>query len=270
VTRASAKPIKTWHVDALKVEVYETREEMGRAAAALAAQEISKFARLKPVVNIVFAAAPSQNEFLDFLVVHPGIDWARCYAFHLDEYLDLPVDAPQKFANYLKHRVFEKVNIGRVYYVDDGTLRTPEEICERYAKLLEEHPIDIAFLGIGENGHLAFNDPPVADFDDPLKVKIVTIDEVSRNQQVHDGCFNSVEEVPREAVTITIPTIMAAKVIICVVPGRTKQEAVRRTLQGPISPACPASILRRHSNATLFLDVEAAKLVLNERKGRDG
>lgn len=263
------EPLKAWQVGSLKVKVFRTREEMARAAAAAAAQEISECMGSKRMVNIVFAAAASQNEFLDWLLTHGGIDWSRVCAFHLDEYIGLPLDAPQRFANYLKSRVFEKVNVGRVYYIDDGNLDSPEEMCERYTRLLEGHPIDIAFLGIGENGHLAFNDPPVADFDDPLKVKIVALDEISRNQQVHDGCFKTLEEVPTHAITMTIPAIMSAKRIICVVPGPTKSEAVRCTLLGPITTACPASILRRHPNATLFLDLEAAELVLDRLGGKD-
>lgn len=264
-----AKPLATWKVDDLEVRVYPDREAMGAAAAEEFAKFLVTLPDTQPCVNVVFAAAPSQNEFLAALASRGDIDWRHVQAFHLDEYVGLSREAPQKFMNYLKKHIFDKVPLKRVYYIDEGGV-SAEESCRRYADLLRANPLDVACLGVGENGHIAFNDPHVADFADSELVKIVELDETSRRQQVHDGCFKELREVPTHAITVTIPTIMAAKRIICVVPGQTKQEAVRRTLQGPISPACPASILRRHSNATLFLDVEAAKLVLNERKGRDG
>ncbi|MBC7109098.1 MAG: glucosamine-6-phosphate deaminase [Methanomassiliicoccales archaeon] len=259
-------PVKNLRIDCLTVMIYNTPKELGYAAATMAAYHIRNFLSSQPEVNIMFAAAPSQNDFLDCLVMLPEIDWTRCNAFHLDEYLDLPTSAPQKLCAYLEKRVFTKVKIKQMYYIDDGILNTPEEMCARYEKLLNTHPTDIAFLGVGENGHIAFNDPHVANFNDPHKVKVVTIDEVSRNQQVRDGCFKHLEEVPKRAITVTIPAIMAAKAIICVVPGLRKQEAVKRMLLGPVTPECPASILRRHPNATLFLDIDAAKLIIDEMK----
>ena len=255
-------PLKVWRVDKLEVKVFHTREEMARAAAQEAAEEIMQLLSVKQTVNIAFAAVPSQNEFLDFLVDYKGIDWTRVTAFHLDEYIGLPCHAPQKFSCYLRKKVFSRVPVGRVYYIDNGRTRSPDEMCDRYSRLLKEHPLDIVFLGIGENGHIAFNDPHVADFKDETLVKVVSLDQASREQQVHDGCFPRLSDVPSHAITMTIPAIMAAKRIICVVPGPRKQRAVAQTLLGPITTKCPASVLRQHPRATLYLDAEAAALVL--------
>jgi len=263
------EPLATWKVDELGVRVYPNREAMGTAAAEELARFLATLPDTQSSVNLVFAAAPSQDEFLAALASRNDIDWGRVQAFHLDEYVGLPREAPQKFMNYLKDHIFDKVFPRKVYYIDTGEA-SPEAICRRYAELLQANPVDVACLGIGENGHIAFNDPSVADFEDPELVKIVNLDETSRRQQVHDGCFETLEEVPTHAITMTIPAIMSAKRIICVVPGPTKREAVRRTLLGPITTACPASILRRHPNATLFLDLEAAELVLDRLGGEDG
>jgi len=258
------KVLKDWQSGRLKVKLFRTREEVGRAAAETVAQQMQKVMKNKEIVNMVFAAAPSQNEFLGSLTTRNDIDWSRVQAFHLDEYIGLPRDAPQRFANYLRRHIFNKVNARKVYYLDEEGLGAAEEKCKRYANFLEENPIDIACIGIGENGHIAFNDPPVADFEDPLKVRIVELDERCRRQQVRDGCFSSIDEVPTQAMTMTVPAIMSSKYIICVVPGPTKQQAIKCTLEGPVDTACPASILRRHEHAVLFLDEEAAALV---RKG---
>lgn len=263
-----AEPLATWTVDELEVRVYPNREAMGAAAAEELAKFLAALLNTRSFVNLVFAAAPSQNEFLAALTSRDDINWGRVQAFHLDEYVGLSRDAPQKFMNYLKNHIFNKVSLKKVYYIDTGDV-SMETICRRYAELLQANPVDVTCLGIGENGHIAFNDPSVADFDDPELVKIVKLDEASRRQQVHDGCFKRIEEVPTHAITMTIPAIMSAKRIICVVPGPTKREAVKCTLLGPITTACPASILRRHPNATLFLDLEAAELVLDRLGGKD-
>jgi glucosamine-6-phosphate deaminase len=180
--------------------------------------------------------------------------------FHLDEYVGLSNEAPESFGYFLREKLFEKVHPGNVYYLN-GMAGDLETECKRYADLLKEHPLDVACIGIGENGHLAFNDPPFADFQDPLIVKIVEIGLISRQQQVHDGCFKNLQEVPQRAITLTISAILSAKFIYCMVPAHSKAEAVRRTLQEPISTDCPASILRKCENAILFLDNDSAKLV---------
>jgi glucosamine-6-phosphate deaminase len=239
---------------------------MGNAAGQLVAEKMKEILRVRKALSIVFASAPSQNEFLEELTRSPGIDWNKVTAFHLDEYIGLPTEAPESFGQFLRVKLFEKVHPGNVYYLN-GMAGELEAECKRYAALLKDHPLDIACIGVGENGHLAFNDPPFADFRDPLLVKTVELDLVSRQQQVHDGCFKSLQEVPQKAITLTIPAMLSAKFIYCMVPAHSKAEAVKRTLEGPISTSCPATILRKHENAILFLDSDSAKLVIAIRKG---
>jgi glucosamine-6-phosphate deaminase len=207
---------------------------------------------------MVFAAAVSQNEFLGHLCQAEGIDWDKVEAFHMDEYVGLPDDAPQRFGNFLKEHLFECVQPGRVEYIDGNAPDLRAE-CARYAALLSERPIDIVCAGIGENGHMAFNDPHVADFDDPKAVKIVELDRTCRMQQVHDGAFATLDQVPTHALTLTMPTLMSAQQIYCMVPGPSKREAVKRTIERPIDTACPATAMRRHDRAVLYLDTEAAE-----------
>jgi glucosamine-6-phosphate deaminase len=246
--------------DQLKVRVYRDRRAMGQAAALAAADAIRSVLVEKDTVNIVFAAAQSQTEFLEALCGMPGVDWSRIVALHMDDYIDLPIDAPQGFGLWLKTRVFDTVRPGKVFYMrKEG--KTAEQICERYGKLLGQYPIDITCLGIGENGHIAFNDPPVADFADPVPVKIVTLDERCRQQQVNDGEFASLASVPAQAITLTVSALMASRRIIGIVPGTRKSEAVYRTITGAIETACPASVLRCHDNACLYLDEESASLL---------
>jgi len=246
--------------DNLNVCIFNTREEMGKKAAHDVVIRIQELLLKNDEINMVFAAAPSQNEFLDALVNAEGIDWERINAFHLDEYLGLPDEAPQRFGNFLKNKLFSRVKFKSVNYLN-GNAEDIEEECQRYEKMLKEHPIDIACIGIGENGHIAFNDPPVADFNDERMVKQVTLDEKCRNQQVHDGCFKSIDEVPKQALTLTVPAIFASKYIYCMVPGETKAKAVKDALEGDIAEACPASILRKHANAVLYLDKDSASLI---------
>jgi len=178
----------------------------------------------------------------------------------MDEYIGLQADAPQRFGNYLKEHIFAALPFKSIHYLYiEGA--SPENICAHYEEVLQKHPIDIVFMGIGENGHIAFNDPHVALFDDPQQVKVVLLDEVCRTQQVHDGCFSSLEKVPQQAVTITIPVMMKATRIFCIVPGKPKANAVKETLYGPVSTTCPASILRTHPHATLYCDRDSASLL---------
>lgn len=256
------RPIEKLKVDNLVVEVYKTREEMGKAAAMFTTALIQKLLTEEQQINVAFAAAPSQNEFLDCLVTMSNIKWEFIRAFHLDEYLGLSFETPQRLANYLRRKLFDRVSFMEVHYLVPERGLTPEEMCARYRELLDRYPLHIACIGIGENGHIAFNDPPVADFCDPCKVKVVRLDETCRRQQVNDGCFATLDEVPTHAITLTIPAIMEAKTIVCVVPGRRKREAIKRALEGPITTECPASILRTHQHATLFLDSESASLIL--------
>lgn len=246
--------------DKLKVSIYANRLEMGKAAAAAVTERIRKLLAAKNEINMVFAAAPSQNEFLETLINNREVRWDRINAFHLDEYIGLSPEAPQGFGNFLRKKLFGCVNFKSVNYLN-GSENGEIFECERYSMLLKQFPLDIACIGIGENGHLAFNDPPVADFKDEALVKVVELDEVCRRQQVNDGCFAALDLVPARALTLTIPAIMSAKYIYCMVPGKTKAEAVERTLNGPVSETCPASILRTHDAAELFLDEESTEKI---------
>lgn len=243
--------------DRWKVQIYPDRAELGRAAAARVAGWMRGLLAAQPQVVMVFAAAPSQNEFLSELGCVEDLDWRRVVALHMDEYLGLPAGSAQSFGAFLKQRLFDPVRPGAVHYLAGDAVDAAAE-CRRYAALLAANPVDIVCAGIGENGHLAFNDPPVADFADPLPVKVVELDRPCREQQVHDGCFARLEEVPTHAMTLTIPALTRARRISCVVPGATKAAAVAAAVAGPIATACPASILRRHAGAVLSLDRAAA------------
>jgi len=252
--------IKKFVKDQLLVKIFENREKMGENAAQDVAKKIAEIIGEKGKLNIVFAAAPSQNEFLDELVKCNNIDWDKITAFHMDEYIGLVYDAPQKFGNYLNEHIFDKVNFGKIYYIDEKE-KNIKELIARYSGLLKEHPIDIICMGIGENGHIAFNDPHVANFTDHEIVKMVNLDQKCRMQQVHDKCFSSLEEVPTHALTMTIPNFCAADYLYCIVPNKNKSKAVERAINGKIDSSCPASILRCHQRAILYLDEEAAELL---------
>jgi len=246
--------------DALSVYICDDRIELGRLSAKAVYDRFNELFKTKEEINLLFAAAPSQNEFLEALTAYEDVPWQRINAFHLDEYIDLDCNAPQRFGNFLKERIFGSVPFKSVNYIE-GNSKEPEQECQRYGELLKKYPLDIACTGIGENGHLAFNDPHVANFHDNQLVKIVTLDERSRRQQVNDGCFSRINLVPKNALTLTIPAIVAANYIVCMVPGRTKAEAVRNMLYGEISERCPASVLRLHRAANLYLDQDSAKLL---------
>src|SRR5579862_3555212 len=258
--------VRIMKVEKLQAKVYVDRAALGRAAGEAVAGKLKELLAKKPV-SVIFAAAPSQNEFLQTLVAAKGIDWSRVTAFHMDEYVGLPGSAPQSFVRWLRDRIFDKVKPGKVHYLD-GTAKDAEKECARYSELLKAAPPDLTCMGIGENGHLAFNDPPVADFQDPQAVKVVELDLASRKQQVNDGCFSALELVPRTAMTLTIPTLLSAAWIYCMVPGPRKAPAVKRTLEGEIATECPATILRRHERAVLFLDKDSASLADTALAGR--
>jgi len=243
----------------LDVRIYETRQEMGRAASEKFVKEATELLKTKEEINVVFAAAPSQNEFLNGLQ-EESLDWNKINAFHMDEYIALAPDAPQGFGNFLKRGLFDRFKFKSVNYLNGNADNITKE-CARYTALLQQHPVDIVCMGIGENGHLAFNDPPVADFEDEHTVKVVALDEVCRQQQVNDGCFATLDEVPTAALTLTIPALLRAKYINCVVPGPTKAEAVKHTLNSEINTENPATILRKHPNAVLYLDKDSSKLI---------
>jgi len=244
----------------LKVRIYDNRKNLGANAALDVASKIRELLKEKSEINMIFAAAPSQNEFLENLLKE-DIEWNRINAFHMDEYIGLDASAPQGFGNFLRDRLFGKAGFKSVNYIN-GNAKDPKAECARYEGLLKKYPTDIVCLGIGENGHLAFNDPPVADFQDPVLVKTVELDSVCRQQQVNDGCFASLDLVPTHAVSITIPGLMAGKYIFGMVPGKTKAQAVYRTVTEKIATDCPATILKNHDNAILYTDSDSAKDLL--------
>lgn len=242
----------------LEVRAFETRGQMGYSAAEDVEKRLQRIIAKKGEATVVFAAAPSQNELLEALC-KGDVDWSRVRALHMDEYIGLPKDHPAGFGNFLRRAIFDKLPFKEIHYMADAG-DDAQETCKAYSKIIEKYPPDIILLGVGENGHLAFNDPPVADFNDPESVKIVELDEVCRNQQVNDGCFASIDDVPKRAITLTMSAIIAVPETVVVVPGRLKAKAVKAMLNGPISTECPASILRNHPQSTLYLDRESASL----------
>ena len=252
--------MKAFQKDLLTVQVFDTRAEMGLAAARDIKACILSLLEAKETINMIFAAAPSQNEVLSALAADKEIPWNRVNAFHMDEYIGLPADAPQGFGNFLKDHIFGLADFRSVSYIDI-TAADAEAECDRYAELLAKNPTDIVVMGIGENGHIAFNDPPVADFHDPKTVKPVELDPICRNQQVNDGCFATLDDVPKTAITLTVPTLFAGEHLFCIVPAPTKAKAVRATLCDDIGEACPATILRRHKSAVLYLDGDSSSLL---------
>lgn len=244
----------------LKVKIFTSREEMGKAAALDVSVTIRQMLEEKQEINMIFAAAPSQNDFMKELIADERIQWDRINAFHMDEYIGLEKEAPQGFGNFLRDRIFGKVPFKSVHYIN-GLAGDPAAECERYAGLLSNYPVDIVCLGIGENGHIAFNDPPVADFNDPMLVKVVELEVACRQQQVNEELFDTLEQVPTHAVTVTIPSLLKASHMFCMVPARNKAEAVYHTLNDEISEKCPATILRTKKGTILYIDEESASLL---------
>ena len=253
--------LKSLRKDNLTVEIFTVRQDMGLHAGQDASAVIRQAIAEKGTANVMFAAAPSQNETLSTLCADKSIDWNKVVAFHMDEYIGLREDHPSGFRNFLRRALFDHLPFAEVHLLD-GNAPDPQAEATRYEKLLEDHPLDICLCGIGENGHIAFNDPSVADFHDPRKVKVVHLDRVCRNQQVNDGCFDRLEDVPEYALTVTVPGMISAKTMICSVPAPTKAVAVRHMLEDPISEQCPATILRTHADAHLYLDADAAQHIL--------
>jgi len=256
----SNRRVKTFYKEKLLVNIFATREEMGKYAAKEVVSKIRELLEGKNEINMIFAAAPSQEELIENLIKNPTVQWNRINAFHMDEYIGLGSEDPQSFGNHLRKRLFSKVPFKSVNYIE-GEAKDTEAECERYAQLLRLYPADIVCLGIGENGHLAFNDPHVADFNDQQLVKVVELELVSRQQQVNDGCFSRLHMVPDKAITLTIPSLMRAPWIFCLAPASSKAQAVYRTLNNGINEKCPASILRTKENAKLYLDEKSASLL---------
>ena len=253
--------MKTIVKDKLTVKIFDSRAEMGKVAGTEAAAKIKELIAKKGEVNMIFAAAPSQNETLETLVADKEIDWTKVNAFHMDEYIGLSPEAPQGFGNFLRDRLFALVPFKSVNYIyAEG--EAPEDTCARYTKLIAENPIDIVCLGIGENGHIAFNDPWVADFNDKEVIKKVQLDEVCRQQQVNDGCFATLDDVPKYALTLTVPTLFNADYLFCTVPAATKADAVYKTVNNDINEDLPATIMRTHDNAVMYCDPDSGKQLL--------
>lgn len=253
------EPVVRRRIDELEVEVYPNRAAMGQAAAAFVAAAMKRRLAQADEIRMIFAAAPSQNEMLASLAADKSLEWSRVRAFHMDEYLGLAASHPASFRRFLTEKIFEPAGIGadKLHLIPGERTERPLMACLAYEELLRSYPVDILCAGIGENGHLAFNDPPVADFLDPVMIKIVRLDHACRRQQVNDGCFPSIDDVPTHAFTLTIPALLAAPVACIVVPGPLKREAVKSSLFGPIEEAMPASILRRQRGARLFLDTDS-------------
>ena len=244
----------------LEVKIFHTREEMGKEAAENVSHTLRKLLNEKEEVNMIFAAAPSQSDFMKELIADKRIRWERINAFHMDEYIGLEKNAPQGFGNFLRERIFDRIPFKSVHYIDGRAENSAAE-CERYTGLLTRYPVDIVCLGIGENGHIAFNDPPVANFNDPKSVKVVELDMACRQQQVNENLFSDIDLVPTHAITVTIPALLKAKYMFCMVPALNKAEAVYHTLNDEISEKCPATILRTKKDAILYLDEESASLL---------
>ena len=248
----------------MEIKVFPTKTEMAAAAARQAADALRRALHARGKANVIAATGASQFEFLDALVKAPGIDWSRTVFFHLDEYVGVPATHPASFRRYLRERIVEKVRPGQFHFIE-GDAADPKAEAARVGALIKSHPIDVAFVGIGENGHLAFNDPP-ADFETREPYLVVSLDEACRRQQLGEGWFPRLEDVPARAISMSIRQILDAAEILCIVPDARKARAVHDCLEGPVSPQHPASILQRHPGATVYLDAASAALLT---RGKD-
>lgn len=245
-------------IDSVRIKIYDSAKEMGLAAA----EDTSSYLKTLPesMVNLLFSTGASQFTFMDGLKAQT-IDWKRVNAYHLDEYKGMSQEHPASFRLWIRERIEKVFNPNKVEYIQGDAADTEEE-CKRYARLIEANPIELGFIGIGENGHIAFNDPPVADFNDEFLVKVVELDDACRRQQLGEGWFKTLADVPTEALTLTVPAIMRCKKIFSIVPDGRKAQAVYDALKGPVSTKCPASILRTHGDVTLYLDRDSAALII--------
>ena len=253
----SSQPLHSTKIDQLPVSVYDSNEALGAAAASEAAKAIRAAVRERGVANLILATGNSQLTFLAALRGMSDLPWDRINVFHMDEYVNLPPGHTASFPAFLRRHLLDHVKV-RAFYPVPGAATDPAAACREYEALLRAHPADLCAMGIGENGHLAFNDPPFAFFQDPVWVKVIRLDERSRQQQVGEGHFGSLAEVPTHAITLTIPALLAAKMVLAIVPEGRKVDAVATSMLGPITEACPGSILRQTPQAQLFLDPESA------------
>lgn len=253
--------IRTLKSGKLSVLEFENRDLLGQAVSKAVADLMRRVIQEKGMVRMVFASAMSQTDFLRYLGEEQNINWSKVYAFHLDEYLDFPSDHEQSFGKFLKDRLFGRVE-GAHFFPIDSEASDPKEECRRYSLLLNEAPIDIMILGIGESGHLAFIDPPYCNFDDPETFKTTEIDDESRVQMVHDGCFASMEEVPKMAYTMTVPACLLGLCTIIIVPTMLKAKSIKAVVEGPITKDVPASILQKKENSWLLIDRDSGSLLV--------
>jgi len=254
--------IRSFRADKLQVDIFRTNEEMGRAAASAVAACLRQVLASKETARVILATGNSQFSYTASLLSDFDLPWNRIECFHMDEYVGMDANHPASFRRWMRERVESNAHPRAFHYIR-GDSPDPQAECARYAALLAARPIDVISLGVGENGHIAFNDPPVADFNDPVAVKIVPLDEACKQQQVGEGHFPDLAAVPTHAITLTIPTLLNVESIFCLVPEARKAAAVRAALEGPIATACPASILRKSPNARLFLDAQSAALLKN-------
>lgn len=250
-------PIKSFEVDSLTVQIYDSKASMGQAASHYVTEKLIEAISRNGKAHLILATGASQFTFLDAFKQEEAVDWSKITVFHLDEYTGMSDQHPASFRKYLRERILDEVKPGTVHFLNGDAENIEHEI-DRYENLLKSHSIDVACIGIGENGHIAFNDPPVADFNDPRLVKVVELDDACRRQQMGEGWFAALDDVPTHALSLTIPAIMKSKTISCVVPDQRKAEAVYNTLYRPIDTVCPATILRRHPQTILFLDNHSA------------
>lgn len=245
----------------MQIEIFETKAQLGQAAARDAAQIIQQAIAERGAAYVIAATGASQFEFLEALVVE-GVDWSRVVFFHLDEYVGLSESHPASFRRYLKERIVSRVN-PQAFYLINGEADDVHAECRRVGRLITQQTIDVAFVGIGENGHLAFNDPP-ADFDTEEPYIVVNLDEACRQQQVGEGWFESIDAVPSQAISMSIRQILKTRKILCIVPDRRKAEAVRGSVSLPVDPMHPASVLQQHASVTLYLDLESSALLTSD------
>ena len=256
----ASSPMKTFHADRLPVRIFSTLPELAASAADDAAAILIAAIATRGRARAILATGNSQDQFLGQLVERPGIAWSKVELFHMDEYLGMPITHPASFRRYLKQKVFDRVKPGAAHYLEGDALE-PLKAMRDYAAALASAPVDLCCLGIGENGHLAFNDPPVADFSDPETIKLVKLDDKCRRQQVGEGHFPNLDAVPAYAVTLTIPALCRVGRMIAVVPEKRKAEAVKASVEGPVTTACPGSFLQKQAHAVLYLDADSASLL---------
>lgn len=251
------REVKHFQMGTMKVEVHPSRELMGAAAARAAAEALKELGQSHETIAAIFATGASQLDTLDALTKIENLPWAQVRGFHMDEYIGLPIDHAASFRGYLREKLTQKVHMKEFFEVD-GTAPDPEQVCRIYAEKLRSFDPQLCLLGIGENGHLAFNDPATANFNDPLDVKVVHLDSMCRQQQAAEGWFNTSQDVPESAITLTIPTLLRVPKLIVSVPGSRKAKIIRRALEEAISTECPATILRTHPDVTVYLDKDSA------------